>query len=222
MSAPPAVVVGPAGKWPLAGVMVHNLHYLVGLGSSATRCTTSSAGNGPRAYHNPRLDEVTAHVAGGLEALGSVLPAVGIGPGRVSLVDGERGCHRSRLGSARRRPRPRALEHYDVPSTCCMRMNPLEVTGTLDAYRGLIADSYADLEIAKHAYVSSSSGWFSDRSTSYLGSGRPVLHQETGSSDWPLTGEGVFTFSTADDVAAALEQIDDHEHRALAEEHLEA
>jgi len=106
--------------------------------------------------------------------------------------------------------------------------NPLDVTGTLDAYRAFIAGSYADLGIAKHAYVASSSGWFSDRSTCYLGSGRPVLHQETGFSDWLPTGEGVFAFSSVEDVIEALEEIDrDYPRharaaRAIAEEHFEA
>jgi hypothetical protein len=106
--------------------------------------------------------------------------------------------------------------------------NPLEVTGSLDAYGEFIAGSYADLGIAKHAYVASGSGWFSDRSTCYLGSGRPVLHQQTGFTEWLPTGEGVFAFSSADDAVEALELIEaDYERharaaRALAEEHFEA
>ena len=38
--------------------------------------------------------------------------------------------------------------------------------------------------IAKHGYVKMRGGWFSDRSVCYLASGRPVLLQETGQSDW--------------------------------------
>ena len=103
-----------------------------------------------------------------------------------------------------------------------------EVTRTTDAYRAFIADSLADFGIAKHAYVASRSGWFSDRSTCYLAAGRPVLHQETGFSDWLPTGEGVLAFSDVDDVLEALRELDaDYESharaaRAIAEEHFEA
>ena len=68
-------------------------------------------------------------------------------------------------------------------------VSPLEATKTIEAYRDFIGDSRADLGIAKHAYVASRSGWFSDRSTCFLASGRPVLHQDTGFSDWLPTGE---------------------------------
>jgi hypothetical protein len=370
MSAPLAVVVGFAGKWPLAGLMLYNLHYLAGLAELGYEVHYVERQNTPYDYYDPRSDELTADVTEGFAALGSVLPAVGVGPDRFSLIDLEGHCHGAgweTLGDALDRaqfvltladatwfdelercprrafvdgdplftqaamlgaePGSDPLEHYDVlftygtrigqsgcevpdagrrwistrpvvatrlwdagpprgngaPITTVMNWsasedvrlggrvyghkgreferlmdlpartgrrfvlaaggpaprerlradgweltNPLEVTGTLDSYRDFITASYADLGIAKHAYVASASGWFSDRSICYLGSGRPVLHQETGFSEWLPTGEGVFAFSTGDDVAEALEQIDrDYGRharaaRAIAEEHFEA
>lgn len=106
--------------------------------------------------------------------------------------------------------------------------NPLEVTRDLQAYQQFIDHSFADLGIAKHAYVASRSGWFSDRSTCYLASGRPVLHQDTGFTDWLPTGNGVFAFSNVDDLLAALDALDrDYESHAkaareIAEEYFEA
>jgi hypothetical protein len=106
--------------------------------------------------------------------------------------------------------------------------NPLEVTGTIEAYQRFIADSWADLGIAKHAYIATRSGWFSDRSLCYLASGRPVLHQDTGFTDWLPSGEGVFAFSNIEDVLTALEALerDYARHakaaRAIAEEYFEA
>jgi hypothetical protein len=106
--------------------------------------------------------------------------------------------------------------------------NPLEATGTIPAYREFIAASYADLGICKHAYVASRSGWFSDRSLCYLASGRPVVHEDTGFTDWLPTGEGVFAFSTVEEAAAALRKLDENypRHvraaRAIAEQHFEA
>jgi hypothetical protein len=107
-------------------------------------------------------------------------------------------------------------------------VNPLEVTGTIDAYRSFISGSRADLGIAKHAYVASRSGWFSDRSTCYLASGRPVLHQDTGFTDWLPVGEGVLAFSDMESLLAALDLLDSdyaghaRAARAIAEEHFEA
>jgi hypothetical protein len=107
-------------------------------------------------------------------------------------------------------------------------VNPLDKTDTIENYQTFIADSFADFGIAKHAYVASHSGWFSDRSTCYLAAGRPVLHQETGFSDWLPTGEGIFPFSTVDDVLVALEDLganyEKHAEaaRRIAEEHFEA
>jgi hypothetical protein len=103
-----------------------------------------------------------------------------------------------------------------------------EVTRTIDSYREFIASSRADLGIAKHAYVASRGGWFSDRSTCYLAAGRPVLHQETGFSDWLPAGEGVLAFSDVDDVLDALSELDRRYEaharaaRAIAEEYFEA
>ncbi len=39
------------------------------------------------------------------------------------------------------------------------------------------------------------SGWFSDRSATYLAAGRPVITQETGFSNVLPTGEGLFAFT---------------------------
>lgn len=109
-----------------------------------------------------------------------------------------------------------------------MLENPLIATGTISAYREFIANSYADFGIAKHAYVASRSGWFSDRSLCYLASGRPVLHQDTGFTDWLPTGEGVVAFSTVEEAAAGLRCLDDDypRHvkaaRGIAETHFEA
>lgn len=107
-------------------------------------------------------------------------------------------------------------------------VDPLDVTGTIDAYRGFIAGSRADFGIAKHAYVASRSGWFSDRSTCYLASGRPVLHQDTGYRDWLDVDFGVLPFSDMESLLRALERLDaDYERHAagarkVAEEHFEA
>jgi hypothetical protein len=104
----------------------------------------------------------------------------------------------------------------------------LGATLTIDTYQQFVARSAADLGIAKHAYVESRCGWFSDRSTCFLAAGRPVLHQDTGLRDLYPTGEGLLLFSTLDEVVEGLRaiELDYARHaraaRAIAEECFEA
>jgi len=107
-------------------------------------------------------------------------------------------------------------------------LDPLEVAGSPARYAEFVRGSKAELSVAKSGYVNSRSGWFSDRSACYLASGRPVVAQETGFSDFLPAGEGLLAFTTtagAADAVAAVE-ADPARHgkaaRALAEEHLDA
>lgn len=107
-------------------------------------------------------------------------------------------------------------------------VDPRQVAGTPDDYRRFIQGSKAEIGIAKSGYVASRCGWFSDRSVCYLASGRPVIAQETGFSRFLLTGRGLFAFETADDVLAAIEELnrDYPRHaraaRGLAEEYFDS
>jgi hypothetical protein len=47
-----------------------------------------------------------------------------------------------------------------------------------------------------------------DLSATYLAAGRPVITQETGFSNVLPTGEGLFAFSTMDEIVAAVERIE--------------
>ena len=96
--------------------------------------------------------------------------------------------------------------------------DPAEVASTPSSYRDFVQGSLLELGIAKHGYVTTGSGWFSDRSVCYLASGRPVVAQDTGFSRWLPTGTGVLSFRTVDEAAAALDEVaDDYErHRCAA------
>ena len=63
-------------------------------------------------------------------------------------------------------------------------------------------------------------GWFSDRSITYLAAGRPVISQDTGFSNVFPTGEGLFGFSSMDEILAAVDAInsDYPRHSRAAEE----
>jgi hypothetical protein len=82
-----------------------------------------------------------------------------------------------------------------------------EVSKDIGAYQKYIARSRGEFTVAKNAYVRTYSGWFSDRSVCYLASGRPVIMQDTGFSDWLPTGEGVLAFSTVDEGLACIERV---------------
>lgn len=92
-----------------------------------------------------------------------------------------------------------------------------EISYDLDVYRRYIIDSRGEFTVAKDQNVRLRSGWFSDRSATYLAAGRPVVTQETGFSNHLPTGEGLFAFSTMDEILAAVEEINsDYERHSAA------
>ena len=82
--------------------------------------------------------------------------------------------------------------------------------------------------VAKHGYVASRSGWFSERDACYLACGKPVVAQDTGFGNVLPTGEGLFAFTTMEEALDAIDAIngDYRRHceaaRAIAEEYFEA
>lgn len=107
-------------------------------------------------------------------------------------------------------------------------LDPGRVAGSPQRYAAFVRGSKGELGLAKEGYVESRCGWFSDRSACYLASGRPVVAQETGFARHLPVGEGLLSFTTADEAAAALEEVsaDYRRHagaaRALAEEMLDS
>jgi hypothetical protein len=96
---------------------------------------------------------------------------------------------------------------------------------TLESYQKFVQESRAEFGVAKHGYVATKGGWFSDRSVCYLASGRPILVQDTGLSDWLPMGEGILTFCDQKEALNGIEAINaDYEQhryaaRRLAEEY---
>jgi hypothetical protein len=370
MTKPLAAVAGFIGKWPVAGMSLYNLHYILGLQALGYEVHYIERQNVPEECYDPEANAVTDDPRYALAYLGRLLPRFGISGDRFSFIDRQDRCHGSGwsalraalaqadflltladatwFGELERCPRrgfvdgdplftqvamvqaeeplATALAHYDTLFTYGIRMgrpdctipaagrtwlparpvvetrlwdptpaagplpvstlmnwsawkditfegrvyghknreferfidlprrtaqpfalavggpapkerlrahgwqlvDPLAVTKTMEAYPAFIASSRADFGIAKHAYVASRSGWFSDRSACYLAAGRPVLHQDTGLGDWLPTGEGVLLFSDVEGVLEALGRLDaDYERHAraarrIAEDHFEA
>jgi hypothetical protein len=83
----------------------------------------------------------------------------------------------------------------------------LAATWSLDAYLDYLGNSRGEFSVAKDGYVKTRCGWFSDRTVAYLASGKPVIVQDTGFSEFLPCGEGLFAFHTTDDVVHAVEEI---------------
>jgi hypothetical protein len=86
----------------------------------------------------------------------------------------------------------------------------LEVTRDPWTYQAYLAGSKAEFSVAKHGYVASRSGWFSERTACYLASGRPAVVQNTGFTEWLETGRGLAAFDTPEEAFAGVEDICAH------------
>lgn len=107
-------------------------------------------------------------------------------------------------------------------------VHSLEISKDINRYRSYIQSSRGEFTVAKDQVVRPRTGWFSDRSASFLCAGRPVITQETGFSKFLPTGRGLFGFLTMDDILAAVDTIEsDYEGscraaREIAAEYFEA
>jgi hypothetical protein len=106
--------------------------------------------------------------------------------------------------------------------------DPLAVSRDPCSYEGFLRESKAEFSVAKHAYVVSRSGWFSERSAAYLASGRPVVVQETGFSEWLPIGAGVVPFSSPEEALTGIAEVNSRYEfhckaaRDIAEEYFDA
>jgi hypothetical protein len=107
-------------------------------------------------------------------------------------------------------------------------VDPGAVAGDPDAFRRYVQGSLAEFSPAQGTYVETRCGWFGDRTTRYLASGRPAVVQATGLPPELPCDEGLLTFSTPAEAVAATEAVlaepDRHARaaRRIAEEHFDA
>jgi hypothetical protein len=106
--------------------------------------------------------------------------------------------------------------------------DPRAVAAEPDHFRRYVQSSGAEFSAAQGIYVQTNSGWFSDRTTRYLASGKPALVQDTGFGRHLVAGGGVVPFTTPDEARAGTAEItaryDEHCHaaRAVAEEYFDS
>jgi hypothetical protein len=107
-------------------------------------------------------------------------------------------------------------------------LDPREVAADPDAFRAYVQGSGAEFSVAQGVYVDTGCGWFSDRTTRYLASGKPALVQDTGCGEFLAPGEGVIAFRTmeeaADGAADIVARYPAHSAaaRRIAEEHFDS
>jgi len=116
-----------------------------------------------------------------------------------------------------------ALSSYDEQARALLEEHGWRVVAALpfsrdlDGYRAYVRGSRGELTVAKDQNVRLRSGWFSERSATYLAAGRPVITQETGFSNVLPTGEGLFGFTTVEEAAAAVDAVySDYDRHARA------
>jgi hypothetical protein len=95
-----------------------------------------------------------------------------------------------------------------------------EAAGSPDAYRRYIQGSRGEFSCAKPSCMKFQNAWISDRSLCYLASGKPVIVQHTGPSEFLPDAEGMFRFSTVDEALSAIDAInaDYQKHCSAARE----
>jgi hypothetical protein len=98
--------------------------------------------------------------------------------------------------------RAKLIRHgWEVP-------HPHVVAKSPAAYRRFIRQSRAEIACTKPIYKDLRTGWLSDRSVCYLATGRPVLAEDTGFSDYLPTGKGLLTFASAEEAVEKTAEID--------------
>lgn len=106
--------------------------------------------------------------------------------------------------------------------------DPLAITLTSATYKQFIRQSKGEWSVAKQGYIVTNSGWFSERSTAYLASGKPCVLQDTGFSDFLPTGSGLYAFSNPGEAAEYINAINGNyahhciQARNLVEEYFRA
>jgi len=97
-----------------------------------------------------------------------------------------------------------------------------------EAYRDYIRDSRGEFTIAKDQNVVLKSGWFSDRTATFLAAGRPAVVEDTGFGAYLPVGQGLFPFEGPEAACSALARVEadparaGNAARAIAEEYFDS
>ncbi len=97
-------------------------------------------------------------------------------------------------------------------------VSPFRYAATPASYREYIVHARGEFTVVKPGYALGHSGWFSDRSASYLAAGRPVIVQDTGVGRYLPVNAGLLTFTDLESAVAAIEEVEQNytQHAAAA------
>jgi hypothetical protein len=218
-----------AGRFGLGTIPQHTVHYTYGANIGRNDCSIPDDGINWIPTHPPVV--VDLFDAGGVETT-ELLTTIANWTAYGSVVAGERRLGQKdeeflRLGSLPSKssvPLEIAVSGIDESSKAKLEHRGWRLRDASDLdvfadYRAYIQGSKGEFSAAKHGYVTTRSGWFSDRSVCYLAAGRPVILQDTGFSDWLPTGVGVLPFRNADEALGAIDKVrrDYPRHQAAAQ-----
>jgi glycosyltransferase involved in cell wall biosynthesis len=98
--------------------------------------------------------------------------------------------------------------HEEELTRLGFRVQPaMDFNFDLAGYRDFIAGARGEFTVAKDQNIRFRTGWFSDRSATFLAAGRPVVTQDTAFGAVLPTGKGLFAVTDVDEAADAVLQI---------------
>lgn len=219
------------------GVAGHELHFTVGANVGTPRCPLPSGGVAWRAIRQPVVLDRWPVATEGFTRFTTVGSWRGaFGP--VEWAGRRYGVKAHEFRRLAELPRRSGLpfeaildiDPADAGDAARLRaggwsLRTPELTAGTGGFADYVRGSGAECSAAQGIYVHTRSGWCSDRTVRYLASGRPALVQDTGLGDTLPVGEGLLSFTTAEQAAArAAELVADHARhctaaRRLAETH---
>jgi hypothetical protein len=87
-------------------------------------------------------------------------------------------------------------------------VEPVSVAGTPKKYQEYLQKSRAEILCCKPIFRELNTGWISDRSVSYLASGRPVLAEDCGFNEHLPATRGMLSFASLNEAADRVAEID--------------
>jgi hypothetical protein len=212
-------------------VVGHDLYFTIGENIGTSACQLPTAGLTWRHTRQPvLLDEWPVSKQGRSDRFTTVAVWRGVGP-HGDLANVRLGKKADEFAKVIQLPR-RASQMFelalkmrsgDEPDRAMLErhgwrvIDAGSVSADPDSFRRYVQTSGAEFSVAKGAYAETWSGWFSDRTTRYLASGKPVLIQDTGFGRSIPTGNGLLTFRTLDEAVQGAARIEaEYEHHCLA------
>jgi hypothetical protein len=205
-------------RWAIDCMRQHDKFFTFGENVGAADCTVPSALFSWQPTRQPIVRDFWAtHRARARDVFTTVMswqPSDG-----AAVIEGvSYGGKHAEFGTFMRMPQktPQVLELAiggGSPPLKLLRQNGWQVVDAYSVssdpwkYRDYICGSKAEFSVAKQAYVSTRSGWFSGRSACYLAAGKPVVVQDTGFSEHIPTGKGVLAFSTEEEALEAIARV---------------